>query len=173
MPPGKDNKSHDKPHEKPHHKPHEKPHESAIENSRALNTAENAIAAVATARAVLPELVAGTSWTHRAPHGEELKGSLLRNDVDVLVLHFSPEDGSVLPKGLRGLSKASDAIIALVEGRLGEVALQLTVLDGAEFREPEFCWAVPVAHQGRIVGHLKVAADGQSVIAAGKNHGRV
>ncbi len=36
---------------------------------------------------------------------------------------------------------------------LGE---RLTVLEGAEFREPESCWAVPVVCEGRIVAHLKI-----------------
>ena len=82
----------------------------------------------------------------------------------VVVLHFSPEDGSILPKGLDGLSEGKPDIISLVEARLKDIPQQISGLDGAEFREPESCWAVPVAHQGRIVGHLKVSSDGTRIL---------
>jgi hypothetical protein len=110
-------------------------------------------------------LVGGRVWRHRTPRGaNEIKGSLTLDDSPVVVLHFSPEDGSVLPKGLHGLTEGRPEIIALIETRLQEIPQQLTVLDGAEFREPESCWAVPVAHQGRIVGHLKVSSDGTNIL---------
>jgi hypothetical protein len=86
------------------------------------------------------------------------------DDSAVIVLHFSPEDGSILPKGLRALSEGKPDSISLVEGRLKDIPQQITVLDGAEFREPESCWAVPVAHQGRIVGHMKVSSDGKYIL---------
>jgi hypothetical protein len=47
---------------------------------------------------------------------------------------------------------------------LKDAAQQLTVLDGAEFREPESCWAVPIAHQGRIVAHVKISSDGTRIL---------
>src|SRR5271156_4133571 len=71
------------------------------EDRRRLNTPENATRAVATSRACINCLVPGRVWRHRAPHREvEIKASLMLDDSAVIVLHFSPEDGSILPKGL-------------------------------------------------------------------------
>jgi len=156
------------PPEKPPHKHHEHPpHDRELR--RALNTPENASKAVATSSASVNRLVSGRVWRHRAPHGElEIKGSLMLDDSAVVILHFSPEDGSILPKGLHGLSEGKPNIIALVETRLKHISRELKVLDGAEFREPESCWAVPLAHQGRIVGHLKVSSDGNRILPDNK-----
>ncbi len=134
------------------------------ENRRALNTAENALAAVGAARACLSRLVPGNVWRHRAPHGIDIKGSLKIQDEHVLVFHFSSEDGSVLPKGLHGFSEGTSSVLELIKKSLSDLGGKLTVLEGAEFREPEACWAVPVAFGGRIVSHLKVAADGSAVL---------
>ncbi len=131
---------------------------------RALNTAENALRAVSAARACLSHLLPGNVWRHRAPHGIDIKGSLKINDEHVLVLHFSSEDGSVLPKGLHGFSEGNSGVLDSIEKSLAGLGERLTVLEGAEFREPESCWAVPVVYEGRIVAHLKVAADGSNVL---------
>lgn len=156
------------PPEKPREKPPEKPNHEHLpqdtELRRALNTPENAHKAVEIGKAMLNRLMAGRVWRHRSPHGEEIKGSLMVDDCPVAVLHFSPADGSVLPKGLHGLSEAKPDIIALVESRLADIALQLTVLEGVEFREPESCWTVPLVHQGRIVSHLKISSDGSRIL---------
>jgi len=146
----------------------EKPRLSEEERAarRALNTPDNAIKALASARECIRFLKPGSVWTKTSPRGEfEIKGSLMLEETAVLALHFSPEDGSVLPKGLHGLTEAKPEIPALVESQLAEVQKELEVLDGAEFREPESCWAVPVAYRNRIVGHLKVAADGRDILS--------
>ena len=135
------------------------------QSRRAFNTPENALRAVATGRACLSSLAPGKVWRHRAKHGEiEIKGSLTLDNAPVVVLHFSPEDGSVLPKGLHGISEGRPEIIALIETRLKEIPPKLAVLEGAEFREPESCWAVPLAHDGRIVAHLKISSDGTRIL---------
>jgi len=85
-------------------------------------------------------------------------------DKAVSLLHFSPEDGSLLPKGLHALSAGKSDVLAIVEAKLRQIPKEISVLDGAEFREPESCWAVPIAHQGRIVGHLKVSADSNTIL---------
>lgn len=131
---------------------------------RAFNTSENAIRAAATAKAALPTFQPGRVWNHTAPKGEsEIKGALNHNQEPVIMLRFSPVDGSLLPKGLHGLNQSTPETIAIVEKKLKEIAVALVVLDGAEFREPECCWALPIAHQGRIVAHLKVSADGTTI----------
>ncbi|CAN5461134.1 hypothetical protein BH11CYA1_BH11CYA1_00650 [soil metagenome] len=138
----------------------------AHENKSAQsNTAENATLAAQTARAVLSTVQAGKVWNHTAPKGErEIKGSLDFQGQPLLMLRFSPADGSLLPKGLHGLNQSTPETMAIVQAKLPQIASQLVVLDGAEFREPECCWAIPVAHLGRIVAHLKVSADGTEAI---------
>ena len=148
----------------PGHKGPPPPHER--ENQRAFNTPENALKAIATTRERLASLAPGKVWRHRAPHGEpEIKASLMLDGIAVVLLHFSPEDGSLLPKGLHAIREGKPEILSLVQSRLQEIPRKLTILEGAEFREPESCWAIPLACEGRIVGHLKVSADGATIIA--------
>lgn len=145
--------------------PQDKHDPKDLAEKRACNTPENATRAVATSRECLSSLKAGRAWNHRAPRGEfEVKGGLLIEDRLVAVLHFNPDDTSLLPRGLHALSSANEEALKKVESRLHTIPRELSILDGAEFREPEFCWAVPLAHQGRIVGHIKVSADGSTVV---------
>lgn len=140
--------------------PPEKPHG----NQHALNTAEHAQLAVATGRSCLSQLLPGRVWNHVAPRGEqEIKGSLLLDGAPVVVLNFSA-DGSVLPRGLHAIGAATPETVSTIEKRLREIPARLSVLEGAEFREPESCWAIPLAHEGRIVAHLKVSSDGSRIL---------
>lgn len=133
---------------------------------KALNTEENAERAFAVAHAALPKLTAGAVWTHTSPHGEpEIKGALLHGDKPAVILHFSTEDGNILPRGLHSYSPASEEIIAAVKTNLSGFPAKLAVLEGAEFREPEYCWAFPVAYKGRIVAHIKVSAEGDNIMS--------
>lgn len=143
---------------------HEGPDER--KRNRAFNTPEHAAKAVETGKASIASLTPGRVWTHRAPRGEfEIKGCLMYEKKPVAVLNFNPADGSLLPKGLHGLSDAQPGVIEKVSESLPSLKAELSILEGAEFREPEFCWAIPLAHQGRIVGHLKVSADGTQLVA--------
>lgn len=141
--------------------PHKKPDSL---NSKAFNTMENASKAVDTARDALSKLTKGRIWKHEAPHGMEIKGSLMQGNKHVAVIHFNGEDASVLPRGLHGLSQGKPEIFIQIEERLGSLPTQMKVLEGAEFREPEECWAIPIALDGRIVCHLKVSADGTQIM---------
>ncbi|MDX2107343.1 MAG: hypothetical protein SFY67_13165 [Candidatus Melainabacteria bacterium] len=137
------------------------PHkETDFSNNKAFNTMENASKAIDTARDALGKLTKGRIWKHEAPHGIEIKGSLMQDDKHVAVIHFNGEDASVLPRGLHGLSQGKPEIIKQIEEKLALLPTQMKVLEGAEFREPEECWAIPVALNGRIVCHLKISADG-------------
>jgi hypothetical protein len=129
-----------------------------------FNTSEYASAAVHTVRENLNVLTAGNVWNHIAPKGEyEIKGALLLKQQVVVALHFS-SDGSILPRGLHSLSAGSRELCVEIQGRLKNIVEELAVLEGAEFRAPESCWAVPLAHRGRIVAHIKVSADGSKVL---------
>lgn len=135
------------------------------QDGKVLNTEENAERAFAAAYAALPKLTAGAVWAHTSPHGEpEIKGALLYDGKPTVILHFSTEDGNILPRGLHSYSPAREEIIAMVKSNLSGFPAKLSVLEGAEFREPEFCWAFPVVYKGRIVGHIKVAAQGENIV---------
>lgn len=132
---------------------------------RALNTEDNAEKAFRTAGDAIAQLTAGIVWTHTSPRGEpEIKGALLYEGKPAVVLHFSTEDGSILPRGLHSYSQPGAELIAQVKDNLPGFPSKLTVLEGAEFREPEYCWALPVAFKGRIVGHIKVSAQGDGIV---------
>jgi hypothetical protein len=147
----------------PHKEIHKKPHHSIAHQE--FNTPDNAIKSVNTCRSLLNSLTPGKVWSHRTPHGEfDLKGSYKLNEDVVLVLHFSPEDGSILPKGLHGLGQGKPGVLSIVENKLTQIKDEIFILDGAEFREPESCWAIPAAYQGRIIGHMKVSADGKKIL---------
>jgi hypothetical protein len=155
----------EKHHEHNQKKPHEKNDHIKMETDTAFNTPENALKAIETCRACIVSLAPGPVWRHTAPRGEfEIKGCLTQNEQPVTVFNFSPVDGSILPKGLRALSGGKLDVMPKVVDSLSSMANQLRVLEGAEFREPEFCWAVPIAHQGRMVGHIKVSADGTTIM---------
>lgn len=132
----------------------------------ALNTVDNAELALSTARATLSKLVPGRAWVGTLPKGEfEIKGALLLENKPVVILKFSPEDGSLLPRGLHALGAGRADLLPVVESRLSGICAELDVLEGAEFRAPESCWALPLVHRGRIVSHIKVSGDGTAVLA--------
>ena len=146
-------------------KPHKHPEHHKTESDHAFNTPENATTAISTCRSSLVHFTAGRVWRHIHPHGElEIKGTLKLGECEVLMLRFNPEDGSILPKGLHALTEGRKDVIPQIELRLIDICSDLSVLDGAEFREPESCWAIPVAFKGRIVAHLKVSADGSRIL---------
>jgi hypothetical protein len=151
------------PHKEPDKGKHKKPHHNIAHQE--FNTPANAIKSVGTCRSLLNSLVPGKVWSHLTHHGEfDLKGSYKLNGDVVLVIHFSPQDGSILPKGLHGLGQGKPGILSIIENKLEQIKDEISVLDGAEFREPESCWAIPIACQGRIVGYMKVSADGKEIL---------
>ena len=51
-----------------------------------------------------------------------------------------------------------------VKREFSSVVGTLRVLNGAEYREREAVWAIPIASRGAIVAHLKVSRDGTRVM---------
>lgn len=130
-----------------------------------FNRAECCLAAIALVRDCLGSFEPGAIWNHRAPRGEfEVKGAFNLKDEPVAVLHFNPLDGSVLPRGVHALVEGTPEAHALIRSKMNDLVAGLSVLEGAEFREPESCWAVPLAQGGRIVAHVKVQGDGSRII---------
>jgi len=121
----------------------------------------NASIAVATAKKAKEYLTAGKIWTMTGPRGEtEVKAAILYEGTAVAVLHFNPTDGTLLPLGVHPAMIATAAQIENIRSNLPTIIRSLEVLNGAEYREPESAWIVPLAYNGMIVAHLKIYVDG-------------
>ena len=125
----------------------------------------NASLAVATAQKVKEFLTPGKIWTMTGPRGEvEIKAAILYEGAVVAVVRFNPVDGSVLPLGLHPVVSATAAQIENIKREFPIIIRALEILNGAEYREPENVWAVPLAYKDMIVSHLKIYVDGIHVV---------
>ncbi len=127
---------------------------------------QNAPKAVETAKAARAYFVPGKVWAIRAPGGEViLKAAIVYKGMAVGVLEFNPIDGTLLPKGYHPRIYSQNAPgFSIVKKNLPQIVSKIEVLDGAEFREPEASWVIPLAVDGMIVAHLKVYYDGIHVV---------
>ncbi len=120
---------------------------------------------MATAKKAKVYLTPGKIWTTVGPRGEiEIKAAILYDGTAVAVLHFSPVDGSLLPLGVHPIVNSSSVQIENIKNNLPSIVNALEVLNGAEYREPENSWVVPLAYKGMIVAHLKIYADGIHIV---------
>lgn len=124
---------------------------------------ETAERAIETVKSALPFLTLGTPIVHRTPHGLHVDVPVMYLSFAVDRLHYNPETGSPLPKGLPG-AYSCEIDPAEVRDKAGEILKELRVLEAAEFREPENCWVVPVAWKSFIVLHVRVSADGNEIV---------
>jgi hypothetical protein len=127
----------------------------------------NLSAAVVTVQKLTHQLVPGKVWTMRAPAGEiEVKAGILYQGSVVAVLHFNPQDGTVLPLGMhpRIYQIQTSNTIQMIKSQLPSIVSKLKILPTAEFREPEASWIFPVALGNTIVAHLKVYYDGVHIV---------
>ncbi len=126
---------------------------------------QKASRAVETAGAARALFTPGPVWIMRAPGGEVvIKAAILYQGVAVGALEFSPVDGALLPRGYHPRVFESSVTVDQIKKEIPGVLARLQVLQGAEYREPEACWAVPLAVDGKIVAHLKVYYDGVRVV---------
>ena len=133
-----------------------------IVNSLPLNNASHA---VETAKKAKELFTAGKIWTVTGPRGEtDVKAAILYEGIVVAVLHFNPIDGSLLPIGFHPLTSGATVQIESIRNNLPKLINSLEVLNGAEYREPESVWAVPLAYKGMIVAHLKIYMDGIHIV---------
>ena len=127
----------------------------------------NLPAAVTTAQKITNQLTPGKVWIKRAPAGEiELKAGILYQGTVVAVLHFNPQDGSLLPLGIhpRIYQIPAKNMIQVIKNQLPNIIRELKILSAAEFREPEASWVFPVALGNTIVSHIKVYYDGIHIV---------
>ncbi len=125
----------------------------------------NASKAILTAKKTLPFLTAGKVWISRAPAGEiEVKGAVVYKGMAVGAIHFSNENGNVLPVGFKTIDYNVRVPIETVKQNFDKILSQLKVIDGAEFCMPEYTWTIPVVFQDKIVFKLKIYYDGIHVV---------
>ncbi|WP_297497201.1 hypothetical protein [Thermococcus sp.] len=116
--------------------------------------AENAIELV---KQALPLFIAGKPLER--PDHVDVPVLYLGFAIDAV--HYDPAIGGPAPKGAPPVEKASpEEALESISRALSEAH----VLEGAEFREPEDSWVVPVSWRGLIVLHVRVSADGKKLI---------
>ncbi len=121
--------------------------------------------AIEVARDVLKFLVVGPPIIHVAPHGEvHIDVPLMYQGFALDRVHFDPKAMAPSPKGRPVRARMKAPSEAQVREVMEEVLEGLTVLEGAEFREPEWCWAVPIAWEHMIIAHIKVSAETGEVV---------
>ncbi len=127
---------------------------------------DNAIRAVDAARRARSLFVPGKVWSIRAPGGEViLKAAIMYQGMAVGVLEFSPLDGRLLPRGYKPrVYNLASMPIEQIRQQLPVIFSRLKALEGAEFREPEASWIIPLAFDGMIVAHIKVYYDGAHIV---------
>jgi len=125
----------------------------------------SAVRAIEAVKEILPLITAGSPIIRRGPAGE------VHIDVPIMYMgfaldrvHYDPYLRSPSPKGRPvsaiGVDIDPNAAREIVERAIHES----TVLEGAEFREPEAAWVVPVAWNHLIIAHIKVSMDGSEIV---------
>ncbi len=121
--------------------------------------------AIETALQVLKRSKAGTVWSSATPDGRTLiKAALLYENRIVCEIHLDTSGKRVLPAGFNGSATGAATDLKTARITLSRILKNLRILEGAEYREPERAWAVPVSYSGMIVGFIKVSRDGVYVI---------
>ncbi|WP_297506532.1 hypothetical protein [Thermococcus sp.] len=127
-----------------------------LRESRALKP-EDAQKAIELVKEALPLFRAGKPIIHP----DHVDVPVLYLDFAIDRVHYDPRTGNPSPKGAPPHTEPSpEGARESVENALKEAR----VLDGAEFREPEDCWVVPVAWRGFIILHARVSRDGKELI---------
>jgi len=126
---------------------------------------EEAVKAVAAAQRAVHLLKPGSIWEHRGPAGDMVfKAALMYRGRCISVIEFSPETGRLLPKGFCPIRYRITVPKYKVKRELLSVVGILRALNGAEYREREAAWEIPIACRGAIVAHLKISRDGTRVM---------
>jgi len=131
---------------------------------------KNASLAVTTAQKAKKYLMPGKVWSRVGPRGEvEIKAAIIYDGIAVSILHFNSSDGMLLPLGIHpveiGVSpQVIERVIKNVKRNLPAIVNSLKILNGAEYREPESVWRIPLAYKDMIVAHLKIYVDGIHIV---------
>ncbi len=116
-------------------------------------------------REAKPYFQFGGVWATRAPRGEiEVKAAITYQGVAIAALRFDPSNGTVLPMGYNPHVFSMTVSLQTIGSKAPEIIKNLEVLDGAEYREPEAAWVIPLSFRGMIVAHVKVKYDGSAIV---------
>lgn len=127
-----------------------------VRESRVLKP-EEAEKAIELVKQALPFFRAGEPIVHP----DHVDVPVLYLDFAIDRVHYDPRTGNPSPKGAQSHTNPSP------EGakeRVDEALKEAKTLPGAEFREAEECWVVPVAWKSFIILHVRVSADGSELI---------
>ncbi len=125
---------------------------------------DRAARAINTAKAALPYLTLGMPLISRGPEGSlHVDLPLMYNGFAVDRVHFDPLHMSLSPKGRPVRIYGSVDVSAIIK-RVEDLLSGMEVLEGAEYREPENAWAVPVVWRKLIVAHIKVRDGSWSIV---------
>ncbi len=117
------------------------------------------------ARKAKPYFQLGGIWTTRAPAGEiEIKAAIVYQGFAIAALRFNPADGTLLPLGYNPHVYNMNASLDAIRARAIDIVKNIEILNGAEYREPEAVWAIPLSYNGKIVAHIKVKYDGSAIV---------
>jgi len=108
----------------------------------------------------------GPPIIHEGPGGElHIDFPLMYQGYGIDRVHFDPKAMNPSPKGRPVHCHVEGGIdIREVEEVMYKVVKELRVIDAAEFRGPEDCWAVPLAWKNLIIAHVKVSRDGREIV---------
>jgi len=125
----------------------------------------NAPRAIETAKQADKYFTPGKIWMYRAPGGEiVIKAAVVYQGVAVTALEFNPSDGTILPRGYHPRVFNGAVPLEQIKQKLPGIISTLRVLNGAEYREPEHSWAIPLVYNGKIVAHVRVYYDAIHIV---------
>ena len=127
--------------------------------SRVLRS-EDAGKAVSLVKQALPLFRAGEPIVHP----DHIDVPVMYLDFAIDRVHYDPRTGTPAPKGGPPHCELPSGAEAYAKERIDGALKEAYVLEGAEFREPEDCWVVPVAWKNFIILHVRVSADGEELI---------
>ena len=119
-----------------------------------------------TASLMKEHLSAGKLWKKRVPPDGELVivGAIIFNGKAVSSIEFSPSDGLVLPKGYHPHVFSLSVEYEKIKEYFEKIVYELKLGDGAEYREPESSWEIPLIYRGMVVAHIKVYYDALHIL---------
>lgn len=123
---------------------------------------EQAERAIETVKEILPLLTAGPPLIRGGPDGWHVDIPLMYQGYALDRIHLDTDKMEPSPKGRPPRSR--EAPPNVIKERVEDIVGELRVLDAAEYREPERCWAVPLAWGPYLVAHVKVSSDGREVV---------
>ncbi len=109
-------------------------------------------------------MVIGPPIIHMHPHEVHVDVPILYNGYALDRIHFDPVRMMFLPKGFPGHFMVSSVDRAGVKEAASRLFGEVVVGNGAEYREPEKCWVVPLVWRSFIIAHIRVSHEADSLV---------